>query len=109
MTKRIKLMADYESFPLWDVDEVGNLNPDELPLSQETKERLERWADRYDATLNRQDPLASGFASPSEEAAFEEEGRALWKKLEEELGAEFRVLYYSQAESRLLEKEQVPN
>ena len=95
-------MADYECFPLWGVDRVGNVDPEDLPLSDETKSWLERWAEAYDQTLNRQDPLSSGFATQQDEDAFESEGKALWNKLKDELGSAYHVLYYSQRESKLL-------
>ncbi len=36
--KRIKLMADYDCYPLWldSDDEVGNIDPDVLPISDST-------------------------------------------------------------------------
>ena len=46
MTIKIKLMPDYCCHPLWgiDADNIGNINPATLPLSQETIKRLEKWA-----------------------------------------------------------------
>ena len=40
----------------------------------------------YDATLNEEDPAASGFASLADEARFQEEGRALVDLLRAALG-----------------------
>ncbi len=40
MAIRIKLWADYGSYPLWGVDEIDNIAPEELPLSQATIQRL---------------------------------------------------------------------
>jgi hypothetical protein len=39
MAIRIKLWADYGSYPLWGVDEIDNIAPEELPLSQATIQR----------------------------------------------------------------------
>jgi hypothetical protein len=44
----IKVMADYECWPLWNGD---NLDPDSLPLSTYLREQLAAWAERYDETL----------------------------------------------------------
>ena len=43
-------MADYECYPLWWVnsDKAGDIDPETLPLSQETITRLEKWADIYE-------------------------------------------------------------
>ncbi|MEH1929068.1 MAG: hypothetical protein V7K14_17310 [Nostoc sp.] len=47
-------MADYGCYPLWWVssDEIGNIDPETLPLSQETIKRLEKWEEIYNAKLN---------------------------------------------------------
>jgi hypothetical protein len=102
MPKKIKLMPDYECSPLWDIDEGGEITPDELPLSEETSDRLKMWARKYDRTLDKKDPKSSGFKSSEEEEAFEAEGRKLWEDIQKELGDDYEVLYFSQTESELL-------
>ena len=91
----IKLMADYRSWPLWWAGrhEPGNINPDILPLSVETRDRLRKWAAAYDATLNWDDPASSGFPSEAAREAFHKEGMALWEQLQCELGPSYLVLY----------------
>lgn len=56
MAIRIKLLTDYGSYPLWGVDEIDNIAPEELPLSKETIQRLNAWQDTYDKTLNQDYP-----------------------------------------------------
>lgn len=99
MAIKIKLMADYGCDPLWwaDGDKVGNIDPGKLPLSQETINRLKKWASAYNETLNWQDPANSqGFPNQEAEAAFEEEGISLWKKLQIELVPNYEVVYFSE-------------
>jgi hypothetical protein len=106
MSKVMKLMADYQCFPLWeyrDGELTGNVNPDDLPLTRELKSALHAWSASYDRTLNQEYPPDSGFASPAEEEAFETEGKRLWKELQAQLGPEYQVSYYSSQEARLLE------
>jgi hypothetical protein len=91
--QRIKLWADYGSYPLWGVDEVDNFAPEELPLSSETIADLHQWQDSYDATLNQDYPPLSGFSSAEVEANFKQEGVQLWKQLRQELSAEYEVYY----------------
>jgi hypothetical protein len=90
----IRLSADYECFPLWEASpgEVGNINPDELPISGDLKRRLLEWADEFDAILDRDDPAKSGFASAEAERRFEDTGRRLGEELKRELGADFSVI-----------------
>ncbi|MEA5618540.1 hypothetical protein VB711_11930 [Cronbergia sp. UHCC 0137] len=96
--EKIKLMADYGCYPLWWVspDKVGNIDPETLPLSQETITRLEKWEESYNASLNWEDPANSPDLSPEEEAAFEEEGISLWKQLQKELAPNYEVVYFSE-------------
>ena len=91
-------MPDYDCYPLWHAggEDVGNINPDNLPLSKETVERLDRWAKAYDLTLNREDPPSSGFESEEASIKFDEEGQTLWKILQQELGPEYQVIYLPQ-------------
>lgn len=105
MPKLMKLMADYQCFPLWEAldDGTHNVNPDDLPLTADLKSALRNWSASYDRTLNQEYPPDSGFASPAEEEAFEAEGRRLWKELQAQLDPEYKVAYYSSQQARLLE------
>lgn len=101
MVKEVVLMPDYHCWPLWYGkgfrEEVGVIEPDELPLSAETNERLLNWSNKFDATLNFDDPKdESYYFSEQELEEFEHEGISLWQKLQEELGSDYKVTYYSQ-------------
>jgi hypothetical protein len=91
--RTIKLMADYQCYPLWGVppDELGDINPDTLPISQNLKMQLIKWAQTFDATLNMNDPASSGFLSDQEEVEFKKIGHELGERLQNELGSEFDV------------------
>ena len=104
MPKRIKLMADYRCFPLWDQsgDFPPNIDPHMLHLSLRTIEALLEWANRYDATLYPDDPAMSGFRTSSEAQEFENQGLQLWRTLQNELGTDYEVSYFSNQERRLL-------
>lgn len=103
MVKRLKLMPDYECFALWDADNIENINPAYLPISDDLKARIGRWEDSYDATLNQDDPTASGFQNDEEENTFDSEGRFIWKELKKELGDSYDVSYFSIVENSLIE------
>lgn len=91
--KVLKLMAEYGCFPLWGVSpEVGNIDPDELPISYQLKRDLDSWALKYDKTLDVSYPPDSGFLSESEEAEFRREGECLLERLKLELGAGYSVI-----------------
>jgi hypothetical protein len=102
MLQRIKLMPDYNCYPLWDRDDGGDIEPWELPLSEATIERLLNWQDIYDATIDWDDPASAGFASEKEKRVFEREGISLWNKLQKELGDEYEIVYFSQLQQRVL-------
>lgn len=89
----IKLMPDYDCWPLWGVSDVGNIDPHTLPLSPEIIERLIRWADMFDSTLNRDDPASSFWPSEYAYEVFKEEGYQLWLALRQELASIYTVWY----------------
>ncbi|GBF81116.1 hypothetical protein [Aphanothece sacrum] len=102
MTKKIKLMADYNYYPLWDMEDPDNIDPNELPLTQETKKRLLQWSKTYDQILSLDDPSSSDFANEIEAKVFESEGIQLWKQLQQELKPEYEVFYFSEERGKLL-------
>jgi hypothetical protein len=89
----IKLMADYQCHPLWNMlpGEYGDMNPDDLPISQGLKDQLHAWARAFDATLNMDYPPDSGFDSDEAEAEFKREGYRLAEELRNELGSAFTI------------------
>jgi len=46
----------------------------------------------YDATLNYDDQVKSGFINPEDEARFKMEGEAIGKKLKDELGSGYTII-----------------
>jgi hypothetical protein len=93
MIRNIKLLAEYDSYPLWDVDDPDNINPDDLPLTEGLVVDLLAWADEYDSGLNREDGSLIKFHDTDSRLAFNEVGRGLAKRLRDELGANFEVIY----------------
>jgi hypothetical protein len=96
MVRRIRLMADYICYPLWEMDPSDSyeIDPRSLPLRQETILRLDHWADIYDGILNMDDPASSGFKTEKDEEDWIQEGVLLWKLLQQELGTDYQVYYY---------------
>jgi hypothetical protein len=94
----IKVMADYECWPLWDGE---NLDQDSLPLSMYLREQLAAWAERYDETLLDEYPPESGFSSDSTAEKFVDDGRELANLLARELGNEFAVTYFNELSREL--------
>lgn len=98
--RTIKLMADYQCFPLWEASpgEVGEINPSELPISPALQKKLFTWASTFDATLSMDDPLCSGFASEEAAEQFRKGGMFLANQLQSELGNGYVVIYKPQGE-----------
>lgn len=92
----IKLMADYYCHPLWHVsgEEVGDIDPRDLPISSELQIALENWALMYDGTLDKEVPQNSGFSTDSLESSFKAEGHRLAQRLREELGEGYTIVEY---------------
>ncbi|MEQ1086733.1 hypothetical protein [Acinetobacter seifertii] len=96
MKKLIKLMPDYQCYPLWEYDEFGlvaNLNPKDLPISEILIDKLILWSDMYDETLCLDDPINSAFKSIQHEKKFKLLGEELFKSLSKELSDQYEVIY----------------
>ncbi len=91
--KTIKLKADYQCHPLWDMtpQQYGDIDPDSLPISQNLKQQLAQWSRSYDRTLNMADPARSGFENAESEAEFIKAGHELAQKLRNELGPDITI------------------
>ncbi|WP_281649187.1 hypothetical protein [Parendozoicomonas sp. Alg238-R29] len=102
MSNRLKLLPDYGCYALWDIDNLGNINPSELAISDALKKRISRWEDAYDSTLNNSDPSQSGFSNIDDEEAFDLEGRAILGELKLELEPDYEISYFSIVENKLI-------
>jgi len=100
----IKIMPDYDCFPLWKIGNksVENIAPQQLPISDNLKSLILSWQRKFDLTLNRKDPLESGFRTHLEEKLFEDEGIIIWKQMKIELGDLYDVKYFSVTRNRIL-------
>lgn len=94
--KTIKLMPEFFCYPLWDLDR-GSLgygapiDPTDLPITEDLKGSLVRWAAAFDATLDQRYPPDSRFATPEDEAWFRAEGHQLTERLKAELGSTYQI------------------
>ncbi|WP_126631241.1 hypothetical protein [Dictyobacter alpinus] len=96
------MMADYFCPPFWPMDTVsGPIEPEALPLQQETVHLLYAWADRYDRILNMENPIASSFETPEAELAWRRDGIHLWKKVKQELAPHYEVYYFDDMSGKL--------
>lgn len=91
---KLKVMPDYQCWPLWREDIIDNVDPASLPISDALRLQLLGWAQKFDDILVWDDPASSKFASPKAEAAFEAEGRELATQLQRELAAVASVRYW---------------
>ena len=96
--REIHLYADYAWWPVWEYcEEDGHtykedFDPTNLPISVELAQQLNDWADAYDKTLDQSYPPDSGFPTQEDALEFAERGVELGKKLQDELGPEFKVI-----------------
>lgn len=93
----IKLMPDYGCSPLWwdEPNLVGNIEPEELPLSNTTIEALYQWSEVSITSLDWDDPSNSFSLLVDDIKIFEHEGLRLWLLLKEELGSDYFITYKS--------------
>src|SRR4051812_37650598 len=98
-------MCDYSADPVWWESDGSMAALAELPLGEEMRAALRRWADWFEPTLETQaragDRL-SYFPSEAEAAAFEAEGLRLWRRVRAELAGRHEVGYRSERHRRRL-------
>jgi hypothetical protein len=81
---KVKVMADYGCDPLWSLDDnYWNFSGADLGLSPDLARDLADWADRYDKSLNPDDPQNSDW-SDADFLRHSDEGRALAVRLKRE-------------------------
>ncbi len=88
-------MADYGCYPLWFCgdNQIGNINPETLPISDTLKNDLCVWADEYDSVLNQDDPASSDFPTKEASINFYLVGILLQQRLQTELQGKYIVTY----------------
>jgi hypothetical protein len=90
--KRLLLMCDYFAWPVWEFPSRLGVGEDAVPVCDETKAALREWAATYDRRLQTGD-----FSAPYDEARHDDEGRALWRRVQAELGSGWHVGYFNEA------------
>lgn len=100
-------MADYCCYPLWNMETGDNLEAEDLPLSLEISKKLTDWAIIYDRIINWDDPSLSGFKSDQEKNDFEKQGVILAIKIQEELGFDYQVFFFSEIQQKLFSDQQL--
>jgi hypothetical protein len=96
---RIRLMFEWGGGSLWcgnaaalDRFDVGAIE-DRLPLSPQTRERLEELSVWHDQSLNQEYPPDPSPWTPDEEARFAAAAEQMRATIQRELGPEFEVVY----------------
>ncbi|MFI6079466.1 hypothetical protein ACIBBB_00410 [Streptomyces sp. NPDC051217] len=92
----VRVHADYQCFPTWvhRGHASENVAPDTLPISVGLAREFDQWGADFDATLDQDNPVDSGFRTPQEAEDFGERGERLARRLQLELGDSTRVVYY---------------
>jgi hypothetical protein len=94
MSRKLGLRTEYGAWPIWDIDDFGYVDPNKLPLKQETIDRLLEWQATLDATLNQDYPPNSHFPNEEAKTAWRLEGISLWQQVQQELEPDYEVYYY---------------
>lgn len=84
LVTKVKVMADYGCDPLWSLDDnYWNFSGADLGLSSDLARDFSDWADRYDKSLNPDDPKNSQW-SDADFVSHSDEGKALAVRLKRE-------------------------
>lgn len=94
MTEKIKVMADYASTGLWDVDSYKMIEVDSLGLSEPLKKELSDWIAFYEKNCEDWKP-SEDRKLDFDYAEFTQKGKELALKLKSELPA-VKVCYFQE-------------
>lgn len=86
-SRRLRFAPEWECWPFWDDRTGDNLDPASLGLDPALVARINAWDAAFQATYDRDDPLASCFPSREAEATYLAEGRAIAGELAARLPA----------------------
>lgn len=91
--RKIRFVFDYNCYPIWEEldDGLDNIEPNELPISQELKQSIYALDSKYQDTYISSDPARSDFKTKEEERFFIEERLALFERLKAELPNNFKI------------------
>ena len=104
--KKIKLMPDYDSSPIWELNKYDFFEPIELEdiqIQESLKTEILEWDTLFQNTLDRKDGRNSGFSTNEDLDNFENEGVKIWGKIIKQL-PEDNISYYSIKYYKLYEK-----
>lgn len=96
--RRVRVMADHGAFPLWATPDhsdgpehaIGDLRPDDLPLSADLVTALRAWVGVYE----RLSSTDSTWPSPDARSRWNEQGRSLARWVRHELGPDYEVVFF---------------
>jgi hypothetical protein len=93
---RLRLTNEYLAGPIFcpELDKMGHVDIEDLPLSQELKAKISEWDSKYQSTFNSDYPPESGFTSPVAELQHAAEGEQLAKLIQQELAGSYTVEYW---------------
>jgi hypothetical protein len=94
MSNRLSIRTEYGAWPIWDIDDFGYIDPNQLPLEPETISQLLAWQAKLDDTFDQECPSNSGFSSDEDREAWRLEGIRLWQKIKKELEPPYKIYYY---------------
>lgn len=86
--RTIRLAPEYGCWPLWDDMTGDNIEPTDLSILPELAQRIRAWDDIFQAMLDPADPLNSAFPDPPNEAAWRDEGDAIFEALRSVFGTD---------------------
>ncbi|TCT18673.1 hypothetical protein EDC51_101397 [Bibersteinia trehalosi] len=89
----LKFYPDFFCYSLWvlyDDGNVENIDPTNLPISNELKNDISTWGDKYNAIYDDYPPN-SNFKSKKDETEFFIQGACLYNRLITELPSKYKV------------------
>lgn len=92
---RLRVLAEYECWPLWQEvrNGVRNLAPEDLGLPESLASGFHAWARKYEETFDPTYPMNSGFADVASENEFYAQGLELAREMAAMIGDDAEVYF----------------
>lgn len=92
-TSRIRVFCDYWADPIW--GDEGMIGLDDLPISADLRDDFRQWSAEWEESMARAcaNPEGDPEMTPEVGQAWDDRGRALTRRLQEELGPSVQVSY----------------
>lgn len=108
-TQVVKLMCDYDAFPLWvSSGRLGQASSRSVPISDDLASDLQAWSDNMSSLMWAHHGPERHVPDPDELSVLNSEGQSLAQRVRVELTDEWAVRYFDECSGEVVEVAAAP-